>query len=470
MKYLHNIRFGFATNSSSSHSVVLFNKLPKITEVFDNEEFGWNSFILKSEHSKRIYLAHQLSHQIARLHNLSYQDAALIASKWSGLDKLSREGYVDHNSRISFPYTIEFGKIEINKEFYNDLINYIIQPNIVIFGGNDNEPDEDIIRLINGSGGSDITNNIFNTLNGQTLARYDEMGNFWSLFNYNTGTKIRTSFYDGANVEKSEVPELVDLKITQYCESNCQFCYQGSNNKGKHANINDINDIIMSLSNLKVFEIAIGGGEPTQHPDFISIIKLIARFNIKPNFSTRNIEWVINHYNDIADSIGAIGISINHSYGLKDILCKLNNLSKLKFMLQIVVGSCSERELTELLKIAEVFEIPVLLLGWKYNNKGKTGPIHKVDLEKVLNSFYVTKYWEGPSISFDTVLVEQHLDWLSKHSHEFFFTKREGAHSMYIDAVKLKMAKSSFVNDVEMKDLDEPHNYSIDIRSFFVNI
>jgi uncharacterized protein YggL (DUF469 family) len=472
MKYIHNIRFGFATNSSSSHSVVLFNKPHNLKEYFPDQEFGWGDFVLTSEHAKRVYLAQQLSNQIAKMHNLSCADATLIAAKWSGLDSLDPEGFVDHQSQISFPYETVFGKIEVNKEFYNDLINYVVQPNVVIFGGNDNEPNEDVLRIKLRPSVKDVTENIIaGTLNGQTLARYDETGKFWSLFNYETGTKIRTSFHEDANVEKSEVPELVDLKITQYCESNCSFCYQGSNTKGKHADVDDIKTIIRGLANLKVFEIALGGGEPTQHPKFVEIVRNAASHNVKPNFSTRNIQWVIDNYSKIEGSVGAIGISIDTEYGLTDLLCKLRTLPKLKFMLQVAVGSCSELELMDILQTANTFHVPVLLLGWKYNNKGKNGPQFEVNLEKVLNGFYYgEKYWRGPDISFDSCLVNQHLDWLNEHSNEYFFTKKEGAHSMYIDAVNSKMAQSSFVQPKEMKDLEISNHCDKDIKEFFATI
>jgi hypothetical protein len=52
--------------------------------------------------------------------------------------------------------------------------------------------------------------------------------------------------------------------------------------------------------------------------------------------------------------------------------------------------------------------------------------------------------WEGPSVSFDTSIVNQMKDWLEVHGDKWTFTTREGAHSMYIDCVQKTMHKSSY--------------------------
>ena len=55
---LYNIRFGFATNSSSTHSIVFVSPNTSIedSEITDNE-FGWGNFVCASKESKQHYLA-----------------------------------------------------------------------------------------------------------------------------------------------------------------------------------------------------------------------------------------------------------------------------------------------------------------------------------------------------------------------------------------------------------------------------
>lgn len=117
-------------------------------------------------------------------------------------------------------------------------------------------------------------------------------------------------------------------------------------------------------------------------------------------------------------------------------------------------------------------------------NRGEKGPKYDFDLTKVLNKFFVkdeynpkTKVWDGPDLSFDTMLAEQYQKWLKKNSEKIYFSIKEGAHSMYIDCVNNKMGQSSFVDDCEMVEfkIDELSHtsfihYENEIKEFFSTI
>ena len=55
---LHNLRIGFATNSSSSHSVILVpqNSI-KDDDVYSEDSYGWEQFVLASPEAKIKYIA-----------------------------------------------------------------------------------------------------------------------------------------------------------------------------------------------------------------------------------------------------------------------------------------------------------------------------------------------------------------------------------------------------------------------------
>lgn len=84
-------------------------------------------------------------------------------------------------------------------------------------------------------------------------------------------------------------PEFYDVKITQRCYGGCSYCYQGST--GRDADFQDIPKKIheffgpMSL-NERPFQVAIGGGEPTLHPEFREICKTFKELGIDPNYTT----------------------------------------------------------------------------------------------------------------------------------------------------------------------------------------
>jgi hypothetical protein len=314
-------------------------------------------------------------------------------------------------------------------------------------------------------------------------ARFDSSGNFWSLFDSENGTKIKLSFENG-NADKSEVPELVDIKITDYCDEGCQYCYQGSTVKGEHASMDTIRQVIYSLAELETFEVAIGGGEPTQHPKFIEILKICHSNGIKPNFSTRNADWLVQHWNEIKDFVGAVGLSVDDNNKLLEKLSKLHGLDGLNLTIQVVVGTCSKETLKLIIETCKTFHVTVLLLGWKDTHRGKKGPIYDdVDVARVLESFMEEERqypngescrpWNGPRVAFDTMMVQQMKEWLEQHSNHWYFSIREGAHSMYIDCVTKKMAQSSYVNTfmpliVHKEVCDDVYGKSI--RDYFASL
>ena len=90
-----------------------------------------------------------------------------------------------------------------------------------------------------------------------------------ALFDENTGKTIRLDGADNCNNWKKSGPELLDISITNYCERNCSFCYRNSSKVGKHMSTSLYRDIINEAKELKVFQVALGGGNPNQHPDFV---------------------------------------------------------------------------------------------------------------------------------------------------------------------------------------------------------
>jgi sulfatase maturation enzyme AslB (radical SAM superfamily) len=460
---IHNIRYGFATNSSSTHSIIIMNGNDPITDCSNNQDFGWDLFTLVSEKVKREYIGQILKLQFSRLYKLDCNDSAILASYWAGVD-IDPEGCVDHQSCFSFPHKEKYSGTKIDKEFFNEFLEFILRDDIAIIGGNDNDYEE--LPYSNNTSDIDTSIALFTRdyLRSNVRARKDKRGGFWALFDWDSGTKIRMSFDSNVTAKKSEAPELVDVKITGYCNRNCRYCYQGSTQSGKHADIPTIKHISYALGSLGVFEVAIGGGEPTEHPEFEKIISTFHSDGIKPSFSTRNINWILENFHKIKDKVGAVGFSIDTSKGLSKNLKKLAEIDGLNITVQVAVGSCDESELKKIIKICGEFDVTCLLLGWKSIGRGNDCEPINVNIGKVLDSFKdksnESVLWNGPQISFDTVMIKQAKEWIDENvRNEFinpwFFTLEEGDHSMYIDCCTRKMACSSFVDIEEMVDLPQ---------------
>jgi radical SAM protein with 4Fe4S-binding SPASM domain len=82
-------------------------------------------------------------------------------------------------------------------------------------------------------------------------------------------------------------PELIDISITNWCDQGCKFCYKKSNSSGRHMNVEDYRNIVYQATHMKVSQIALGGGNPNQHPDFCEILRLTREeFDIVPSYTT----------------------------------------------------------------------------------------------------------------------------------------------------------------------------------------
>lgn len=106
------------------------------------------------------------------------------------------------------------------------------------------------------------------------------------------GKTIRIALDPAKDIKELNFPEFYDVKITNYCEGNCNWCYQNSvENCGHFENIiQKIKDYFEPMSeNERPFQVAIGGGEPTSHPDFIKVLETFYNLNIVPNYTTNGM-------------------------------------------------------------------------------------------------------------------------------------------------------------------------------------
>ena len=114
--------------------------------------------------------------------------------------------------------------------------------------------------------------------------------NYFSVFN---GKKtVRFQIEDDKPITELDYPEFYDVKITDYCSGNCPYCYQDSGTESpEYANAYiKLHDYFSSMtSNQRPFQVAIGGGNPNQHRDFVGILKMFYDLGITPNYTTNGI-------------------------------------------------------------------------------------------------------------------------------------------------------------------------------------
>lgn len=131
-----------------------------------------------------------------------------------------------------------------------------------------------------------------------------------TVFNQKTGFFVRMEKQGYEEPFWCETgPELLDVSITNYCERRCEFCYRDSSHTGQHMGMNDIEKIVKEVAQLGVLQIALGGGNPNQHPQFTTILKSIRDYNIIPSYTT-NGDYLTDEILDATKRYcGAIAIS-----------------------------------------------------------------------------------------------------------------------------------------------------------------
>lgn len=253
----------------------------------------------------------------------------------------------------------------------------------------------------------------------------------------------------------------MDLKITDNCKTNCSYCYQGSTPEGKDGDTKFLEKTILDLAINKVFEVAIGGGEATNHPDFKQIVELANHLGLTTNLTTRNYKFIRDNFKWCADNLGGIAISCDDIYSIKKAaaLNDLNDERRLKFTVQIVCGGCCRIE--DLIKECAKHNFMVTLLGFKTQERGEN--FRQLSYEGWKSA--VKEHCQYSGFNVDTAFLHKHKEELEvicggKEPASKFFTLNEGIYSCYVDGVNQKIAMSSYCDDSQYRDYTSAGKFS----------
>jgi hypothetical protein len=257
---------------------------------------------------------------------------------------------------------------------------------------------------------------------------------------YNDGTKIRENDLDHFS---PEFPENIDIKITDYCDAGCLYCHENSTKQGKHA------DLDWSSSNWNFFhslrpytELAIGGGNPLDHPELLTLLRFLKAKKIVANLTVNQIHFERDYVKilEILDEGLIYGLGISMVKGTE----KFANLVSLhpNAVVHVINGVVTTKALEPLFDK----NLKILILGYKYLRRGMVYFSREVmeqqhrlhyDLPYILNKFKV--------VSFDNLALEQ-LEVRRLVSDDYwnqFYMGDDGKFTMYIDLVRGEFSKSS---------------------------
>jgi len=458
-----NLRYGFACNSSSTHSVVVYQPnamrqpgwKPASDYLCEEGEFGWEPFIAASKAAKLSYMKAVIAGRILGTKDPIDYDKhtmeAMIAQVTPADVHIADVplGYIDHQSVPLIPRW--YGSKVFPPEFFIDMLDYVLRDDVVILGGNDQGSGEDYQRAYLGGTESPLWYSQIpkDVSDKEWICRQE--GHWWVLFNTHTGKKITLTFKDDAKPRLyANSPELVDLKITDWCPYECAFCYQGSSLQGDHA-VN-VDQWLLTLKFMQVFEVAIGGGEPTLHPDFERILQHSAEWyvDLKINFSTRNFKWLFEHVDLIVKNHHGFAYSVNNVGQVKNFIYEINQLSQKtrpEFFglasIQYVMRSATDEEFVAILNLCNDEGIKLTLLGYKESGRGSSyvPPVTPIQSNVDVWAPLVKKAWW---VGIDTALAKSVPEGVFD---ERLLRRTEGTHGMYIDAVTDQAGRDSYTDE-----------------------
>jgi hypothetical protein len=482
MLTIHNVRLGHANNSSSSHSILLLPPGQIAADLLQDDlpeeyGFGWSEFIVASPKGKMFYLVGMFYYKLVKAVGAKYaylilnslfnlEEHGVTEKMFLNEDKFSP--YVDHQSAITIPS--EFKNPEMpNLDFIAELHAWLQHERVYIQGGNDNEdkPEPPL-------SGTELLHPLRDYAGfGEVVARKDPQG-FWTVYNKRTGAKLRFSFgAPQSDATKSSVPELIDLKITNKCPFGCAYCYQESTSTGATAAEGKpflVHQILTQLAQMEVFEVAIGGGEPTLDAQFPNILETLSEKGVTCNFTTRSTHWIKHPvlFERISKFARSFAFSVDNMASLQSFLEHwaevtkayehMHRSVKLIPAVQLVLGTFHPDEFKPMLIAAADAKVRVTLLGFKNIGFGAKGQPHLYpEWLQVIKDVQSTHF--GLDVSIDTALAAQYEAELKEAKvSPWTFHITEGGHSCYIDLVTASLGPSSYSPPADMQKIFSPHN------------
>lgn len=127
--------------------------------------------------------------------------------------------------------------------------------------------------------------------------------------------KLRDKYKHRYHSIPSPSPELIDVSITDKCTFGCSYCYQDSRPRRTHAKKDLIPTLLKGFAQVP-YQIAIGGGEPTENPDFVSILHQTRELGTVPNYTTAGHKMTPEIYAATNEVCGGVALTFHAFKGV----------------------------------------------------------------------------------------------------------------------------------------------------------
>lgn len=272
-----------------------------------------------------------------------------------------------------------------------------------------------------------------------------ENGNY-KVSIYNDGTRIKETLDENATEFIANFPDSMDMKITNCCDMCCNMCHEASTPDGKHAENLLEHPIIHNLH--PYTEVAIGGGNPLSHPQFVNFLELLKEKQVIANMTVNYKHFIDNlsFINSLVENNLVRGIGISSNIIDEDLIYILEHYPNI--VLHIINGMITPDNFQKLYGR----NVKVLILGYKEFRKGRILYNENKDVIDENKNWmrtnlpdFIKKF---KTLSFDELALNQLevKNVIDKKDWDLYYQGGDGQSTMFVDMVEETFAKSSISN------------------------
>lgn len=271
-----------------------------------------------------------------------------------------------------------------------------------------------------------------------------------TLFNTRTGFFLRIE--DEGHSEPfwaEDGPELLDIAITNYCEHGCSFCYRQSNRKGKHVSLVDLQSVVKQAKELGVLQIALGGGNPNQHPQFVDILRLISKAGIVPSYTSNGEGLTDDILEATKQYCGAMALSLYQPYDKYEDLTKRIKSFGIKLNLHVILKKDTIELLTSWIKDPPAWFSNInALIVLNYKPVASSSSLMVTDKRLLIDFFSAGSECQHTKLGFDSCCVPGIVTWMNVNPA--LIESCEAARFSAFISEDLKMYPCSFMANTDM--------------------
>lgn len=260
------------------------------------------------------------------------------------------------------------------------------------------------------------------------------------VFNPTNGFFVRKELEENEEPFMSKHgPELIDISITNWCDKGCDFCYKKSNIRGNHMSLDTFDMILKQAQEMDTIQIALGGGNPNQHPNFCEMIKLAReKYDIIPSYTTngRGLSREVLEYTK--KYCGSVAISYYPPYKDVERSIQLLNEHGIKPNMHFLIDSTSISHAVEFLQTPPSFVKglnAIVFLNYKPVGRAVHKELYANKNGNISTFFDAVNYFQkknSTKVGFDSCSVSGIIKYM-KIDERFIESCEAGRFSMYID-------------------------------------